>query len=322
MCQFANVVKEDDAKALLFVQVRKHVRDLARTEGLLSAVTTWPANKHLSPLSIDPQTLLKAHKLSDVTWHDIPERRWRFLTEEERTQLREDVWHYSRTYVSEDLARAASALADELEEDRLKLTNAFGVSFAFDLPSAELPGDEEVLDRMSGHMRMSLFDWVSLNRRDLQERAREKIHAFIEERGGSMSIQQREDLEVSITPASAAVIEVVEASLGDFQRDLLRERFGGDGAPLGQLDAVGDRGVRVHVPFGEDPASHLEEVHKAAWRWLVCQRKMGLFRLMSAPPPSRDLANQEAADAWHKYKENVEGVWAFPDLTPQAPSLL
>ena len=126
MCQFANVVKEDDAKALLFVQVRKHVRDLARTEGLLSAVITWPVNKHLSPLSIDPQTLLKAHKLSDVTWHDIPERRWRFLTEEERTQLREDVWHYSRTCVSEDLARAASALADELEEDRLKLTNAFG----------------------------------------------------------------------------------------------------------------------------------------------------------------------------------------------------
>ena len=78
------------------------------------------------------------------------------------------MWHYSRTYVSEDLARAASALADELEKDRLKLTNAFGVSFAFDLPSAELPGDEEVQDWMSGHMRMSLFDWVLLNRRDLQ----------------------------------------------------------------------------------------------------------------------------------------------------------
>ena len=61
--------------------------------------------------------------------------------------------------MSEDLARAASALADELEKDRLKLTNAFGVSFAFNLPSAELPGDEEVQDSMSGHMHMHYADF-------------------------------------------------------------------------------------------------------------------------------------------------------------------
>ena len=309
-------------KAHLFMQVRGHVRDLARAEGVSSAVATWPVNKHLSPLSVDPHTLLKAHRLDDVTWHDIPERRWRCLTEEEQTNLRKDVWHYSRTCVSEDLAVAACALVDELEEDRQKVTDAFGVSFAFDLPSADLPGDEEVKQWVSGHMRMSLYDWVSLNRRDLQEKTRAKIHAFIDERGGSMSIQQREDMEISITPASAAVIEAVEASLSDFQRGLVCERFGGEDAPLGQLDVVGDRGVRVHVPLGEDPAAHLEKVHQAAWRWLLCQRKMGLFRIMSAPPPPGDRGNQEAADAWRKYKDQVEGTWAFPDLTPQAPSFV
>ena len=119
--------------------MRKYVLDLAAKEVNGNLITdfiiTWPVNKYFAPLSVDPCVILGAQRLGDVTWHDIPERRWLLLTADEKNNLKEDIWFYSRTGLREDAARAATALADEISEERDAMTQAFGVSFAFDLDS-------------------------------------------------------------------------------------------------------------------------------------------------------------------------------------------
>ena len=169
--------EDSDAATSLCVQMRAHVSEMARKEGVSAMVITWPVNKHFTPLCVDPSVVVKARQLQDVTWHDVPARRWRLLTQEEQSNLKKDVWHYSRTDVKEHVARAAGALAEEIREERANFTQAFGVSFAFDLGPEGLPGEGEVKEWLAGRVKMSLYDWVSLNRKELQARARAKTSA-------------------------------------------------------------------------------------------------------------------------------------------------
>ena len=106
--------------------MRKHVLDLAAKEAngklITDFIITWPVNKYFAPLSVDPSVILLAHQLGDVTWQDIPVRRWLLLTADEKTNLKEDIWFYNRTGLREDAARAATALADDISEERAALT--------------------------------------------------------------------------------------------------------------------------------------------------------------------------------------------------------
>ena len=67
--------------------MRNHVLELAATEAK-GMIITWPVNKHFAPLSVDPDVILGAQHLDDVTWHDIPARRWFLLTADEQTNLK------------------------------------------------------------------------------------------------------------------------------------------------------------------------------------------------------------------------------------------
>ena len=72
--------------------MRKHVLDLAAKEAngklIPDFIITWPVNKYFAPFSVDPSVILGAHRLGDVTWHDIPVRRWLLLTADEQTNLK------------------------------------------------------------------------------------------------------------------------------------------------------------------------------------------------------------------------------------------
>ena len=321
--RWSDDVDEDaDDKAKLYTSMRQHILKLAGGDLLI----TWPVNKYFAPLCVDPAVILGATKLGDVTWHDVPERRWNLLTAEEHSNLQRDVWFYSRTGLREEAARAATALADELNEERAALTDAVGLSFAYDLDEGEGPSEQEVEAWLSGRVQMSLHDWVSFNRKELQARARERIHEFLDGCKGTVPVAQRKELELMLTPAAASTIAQVETSLGDFQRELAAARFGSESgastgqavvaAALGKETGVASSGQAVvHIPFGEDIASHLEKVHKDALRWVLCQRKMGLLSLMAAP------TSVNPGDEFAHYRDHVMKDWAFPDLTPKDDKL-
>ena len=64
--RWADVVPADedaDAKTKLYTTLRTHVRGLAEKEGKGNLVITWPVNKHLAPLSIEPSVILGARQL-------------------------------------------------------------------------------------------------------------------------------------------------------------------------------------------------------------------------------------------------------------------
>ena len=319
-----DVDEDADEKAKLYIKMRKHVLKLAGGELLIP----WPVTKYLAPLSVDPYVILRAFELGAVTWHDVPARRWNLLTPEEQANLQSDIWFYSRTGLQEDTARAATALVQELNEERAAVTDAFGISFAFDLDEGEGPSEKEVKDWLTDRMQMSLHDWVSFHRKELQARARQRIHEFIAACDGTVPVVQRKEMELMLTPATASTIAEVEASLGAFQRELTAARFGSElvastgqavvATIYGKETGVASSGqevfgseIPIHIPFGEDVAAHLAKVHKAAWRWMVCQRKMGLFQLMTAP------ADVTGDDEFAHYKDRVMQTWAFPDLEPQ-----
>ena len=64
-------------------------------------------------------------------------------------------------------------------------------------------------------------------------------------------------------------------------------------------------GSDIHVPIGQDVATYLGKVSNDAFRWTVCQRKMGLFQLASAA---------DGGD-FESYCERVRETWAMPDLS-------
>jgi hypothetical protein len=142
-----------------------------------------------------------------------------------------------------------------------------------------------------------------------------------------VSIKQREELELMSTPATATIIAVAEAALGEFQQNLSAERFGIESCDVstGQASdaeiprsakiARSCRVVQIHTPFGVNVATHLEQVHSLAWRWTGCHRKMGFFRMMAAP------AGVTGDDEFAHYRAQVMDTWAFPDLTPDGDHL-
>ena len=85
-------------------------------------IFTWPVDKNYATLSVDPSVILRANQLAIVSWHDVLPRRWHLLTADEQTNLKKDIWYYSRTGLREDAVRAATALVDEISEKRAAFT--------------------------------------------------------------------------------------------------------------------------------------------------------------------------------------------------------
>ena len=105
--------------------MRTHVLGLAAKEANgTDFVITWPVNKYLVPLSVDPSVILRAHQLGDVTFKDIPEVRWKLLTTVEKLNLKKDIWFYNRSGLPEDAGRAAIALADSMIAERAALAES------------------------------------------------------------------------------------------------------------------------------------------------------------------------------------------------------
>ena len=328
----------------MYAKMRTHVLALAaKDENGTDFVVTWPVSKSLVPLYVDPSVILLAHQLGDVTWKDIPERRWKLLTTVEKLNLKKDIWFYNRSGLPEDAGRAAIALADSMIAERAALADKFGVALAYNMDASEEPSEKQEADWLAARVTMSLHDWVSVHRKQLQEKTSEHIKQFVNGIGGSVSITQREDLVLMVTPARASIIAAVEDSLGEFQRSLSALRFDPDSgdvptgpavvtAPSGngaedaapcvnvtldastsQADYTASCGKQsqIHIPFGEDVDEHLERVHNDASRWVQCQRKLGLFRMMI--PFSDSTVDVE----FDHYKASVMDDWEFSDLEPE-----
>jgi len=328
----------------MYAKMRTHVLALAaKDENGTDFVVTWPVSKSLRTLYVDPSVILRAHQLGDVTFKDIPEGRWKLLTTVEKLNLKKDIWFYNRSGLPEDAGRAAIALADAMIAERAALADKFGVALAYSMDAGEEPSEKQEADWLAGRVKMSLHDWVSVHRKQLQEKTSEHIKQFVNGIGGSLSITHREDLVLMLTPAPASTIAAVEDSLGEFQRTLSALRFDPDSgdvptgpavvtAPSGNgaeeaapcvnvtLDASTSQAVytapcgkksQIHIPFGEDVVEHLEQVHKDASRWVQCQRKLGLFRMTTA------LSDLTVDDEFEHYKANVMNDWDFSDLEPE-----
>ena len=262
--------------------MRKHVRDLAAKEAngkIEEFIITWPVNKYSAPLSVDPSVILGARRLEDVTWHDIPVRRWLLLTADEKTNLKEDIWFYSRTGLREDAARAATALADEIKAGR-KVQG---------WPEGAGAGDD-------------------------------KSFASAVDMSGNLVATMTYSCSKCAVPSSAVTgWDFKPSTHNQANRWGCKVCFGpysGD-VSTGQavVAAPCGKNIQIHTPFGEDVATYLDNIHKDAWRWVVCQRKMGLFQLMAAP--AGVTGDGEFAD----YKKRVMENWAFPDLTPEGDDL-
>ena len=61
---------------------------------------------------------------------------------------------------------------------------------AFDLDAGEGPGEKEEADWLAGRVQMSLHDWVSFNRKQLQQQARERIQHFLDGCDGTINESQ------------------------------------------------------------------------------------------------------------------------------------
>ena len=155
----------------MYAKMRTHVLALAaKDENGTDFVVTWPVSKSLVPLSVDPSVILLAHQLGDVTWKDIPDRRWKLLTTVEKLNPKKDIWFYNRSGLPEDAGRAAIALADSMIAERAALADNFGVALAYSMDAGEEPSEKEEADWLAARVTMSLHDWVSFHRKGLQEK--------------------------------------------------------------------------------------------------------------------------------------------------------
>ena len=72
-------------------------------------------------------------------------------------------------------------------------------------------------------MKLSLFDLVSSNRVEIQKDIQSKIEAFMSTHDGRIPVTHRDELPVMMQPASAAIIQMVEESLGGDEATALQE---------------------------------------------------------------------------------------------------
>ena len=80
-------VTDEDAKAVYIARCRENVKKLKDgTDCFL-----WPVDGYVNTLNIDLDKILRAEKLGDVSWHDIPKHRWQQLSEDEQEKLKADV---------------------------------------------------------------------------------------------------------------------------------------------------------------------------------------------------------------------------------------
>ena len=181
-----------NAKASLYKRLRAHVCSMKKEDNVTTFGVAWPVDLYFKPLGVDPECILKAKKLSDVTWHDVPSGRWVCLSDKEKQDLQGNVWCYANTTHDWDVAQAAVELAKEIRKDQDLQTTALGVTFAFaeDAGWTEPSVSEE--GWFAAHAKASIFDWASINRKKFQAETKAKILDFVDAHAGKISIEQRE----------------------------------------------------------------------------------------------------------------------------------
>ena len=188
-------------------------------------------------------------------------------------------------------------LAEQVKKHHDDQVQSFGIAFAL-----EAETDDETA-WLKNTAAKSLFDWVSANRASFMQESQKKIAAFVETMGGKVPVQHREDVTHMVSLANAAIVHAVERALVHgspaqslFNADIMNRR-NTDVSSKQPADGVDDRGTPesdpfwrrdsamgsdIHVPIGQDVATYLGQVSNDAFKWTVCQRKMGLFQLASA----------------------------------------
>ncbi len=117
-----------DAASEAFKKARDHVNALAEKEGHGKWRVSWPVGKTIQPLGVRPEVILKAQKLSSITWHDVSPARWNALSAEEQDCMKVDIWHYARTELDEDVVNAIAQLQVEVKTDVDAAAQNFGMA--------------------------------------------------------------------------------------------------------------------------------------------------------------------------------------------------
>ena len=251
-------------KAELSQKLRPHVKALKQAAEDETLTISWPVDACLKPLGIQPHDILRAKRLSDVTWHDVPARIWIRLAEAEQKELRVDVWHFAHTQYGEDVAKAPVELAKDIQNDVDSLTAAVGVSFAF---ASEDYSAHDEKSWIIAHAQASLYDWACNHRKTFEAQTKEKIERFIEANAGKVAITQREELRTMLSPAAASTIFALErrsagdglTSLQSFHREMLRTSLGVETSPDATGSAVAE-GEGERDPKQKSSLSRTEEV--------------------------------------------------------------
>ena len=180
-----------NAKASLYKRLRAHVCSMKKEDNVTTFGVAWPVDSFLRPLGVDPELILNAKKLSDVTWHDVPSANWACLSDKEKQDLQGNVWCYANTTYDWDVAKAAVELAKELRKDQDLQTTGLGVTFAFgeDAGWTERSVREEAW--IAAHAKASILDWASMNRKQFEAETKAKILKFVDAHAGKINIEQR-----------------------------------------------------------------------------------------------------------------------------------
>ena len=115
----------------------------------------------MKPLGLLPQQLLSLHRLEDITYHDVPTPVWNALGQEEQEVLSKDIWHFARTELHEDIAKAATKLAEEIRDLRDKQVEDVGLAFVFTLDPDSTDDEQEERRWLNQTIQHNLHDFVS-----------------------------------------------------------------------------------------------------------------------------------------------------------------
>ena len=168
---------------------------------------SWPVDQQLQPLGFTYKHLIGIKSLSDITWHDVPDERWLKLSASEQENLKRDIWYYARTSVPREVAKAAGALAERPSLARQDRASKPGAVFALDDC-----GDEEYT-WLADSVKMSLHDWVNMNRRTLQAAQKQEIEEFVQNHSGKVTMRMRKELELTLEPAHWERIAALEGAI-------------------------------------------------------------------------------------------------------------
>ena len=175
-----------DDLALLYRKVRDRMSTLSADSNALSV--SWPVDAFMKPLGFLPQQLLTLSRLGDITWHDVPTSVWSALGQEEQELLSKDIWHFAKTELCADIAKAATKLAEEIRDLHDKQVEDVGLAFVFTLDPDSTDDEQEERRWLNQTIQHNLHDFVSANRREFQRDMKEKIEAFTQTHSGTIPI--------------------------------------------------------------------------------------------------------------------------------------